>query len=113
MPFVTHEYGAKTEPAMTQLILEKVGRTAAKPLAPKPTQVATSFCARYLIIGWQLMVRNFLTHLEHQERTDGFMRKLDLDYTCILVSVSLPQSCQMQEESKSNLHSTLLPCVDV
>lgn len=55
---MTHEYGAKTKPAMMQLILEKVGRSAAKPLAPKPTQVATSFCARYLIIGWQLMVRN-------------------------------------------------------
>ena len=37
------------------------------------------------------------------------MRRLDLDYMCVLVSVSLPQSCQMQEESKSNLHPTLLP----
>ena len=35
MPFVTHEYGAKTKPAMIQLILEKVGKTAAKPLAPQ------------------------------------------------------------------------------
>lgn len=54
-----------------------------------------------------------VTHLERQERTDGIMRKLDLDYMRVLVSVSLPQSCQMQEERKSNLHSTLFPCVDV
>lgn len=82
---------------------------------PKSTQVATSFSTRYLTIGWQLMVRNSVevTHLEHQERTDGIMRKLDLDYMCVLVSISLSQSCQMQEECKSNLHSTLLPCVDV
>lgn len=62
-----------------------------------------------------MLVRNpvEVTHLECQEWTDGIMRKLDLDYMCVLVSISLPQSCQMQEESKSNLHSTLLPSVDV
>ena len=54
-----------------------------------------------------------VTHLEHQERTDGIMRKLDLDYMGVLVSISLPLSCQLHEECKSNLHSTLLPCVDV
>ena len=54
-----------------------------------------------------------LTHLECKEWTDGIMRKLDMHYMCVLVSISLPQSCQMQEESKSNLHSTLLLSVDV
>lgn len=54
------------------------------------------------------MVRNFLTHLEHQEKDWWSYEEAGFDHVCFGLCLS-PQSCQMQEESKSNLHSTLLP----